>query len=93
MWDWNAVAALAGVAGGVVMVGGAVARVTRTRMDRSDAPRKQKERLDMLQIRLFGLPADPSTGAPKIDGEFDRIDKRLDALPKEIITALKASNA
>jgi hypothetical protein len=85
--DWTAVGAIAAVAGGVVVVGGAVAKTVSDRISRT---RIGTRRLDMLEIRLFGLPPDPDTGAKKLDGEFDRIDKRLDELPDQIISALKS---
>lgn len=61
----------------------------KTVQSRLAAPRVAAQRIDLLEIRLFGLPEDPKTGAKKLDGEFDRIDKRLDDLPGEIITALR----
>lgn len=83
---WDAVGAIAGVTAGVFVVGGAVAKTVRDRISRT---RVGTRRIDLLEIRLFGLPPDPQTGAKKLDGEFDRIDKRLDELPNQIITALK----
>jgi hypothetical protein len=84
--DWGAVGAVAGVAGVLIVIGGAVVGVGKNWMgDR----RLGRRRIELLEIRLFGLPPDPVTGAKKLDGEFDRIDKRLDALPGEIIEALR----
>ena len=84
--DWNAIGALAGVVAVVLVVGSATRKTVATRMGRS---RGESRRMDLLEIRLFGLPADKDTGAKKLDGEFDRIDKRLDELPGQIISALK----
>lgn len=67
-------------------MGGAVGKTISDRIARS---RGGARRLDILEIRLFGLPPDPETGAKKMDGEFDRIDKRLDALPGEVLAAMK----
>ena len=75
--DWAAVGAIAGVVAAAMVIGGAVVRTAKDRMEGS---RSQKTRLDRLEIRLFGLPADPVSGAPKVDGEFDHINQRLDAI-------------
>jgi hypothetical protein len=85
--NWDAVGATAGVLGFCAVLGGAVVRTVKSWMGER---RVGNRRVDMLEIRLFGLPPDPVTGAKKLDGEFDRIDKRLDALPGEIISALKS---
>lgn len=91
--DWNAIGAIAGVLAGFVVVGGAVVKVVKTWLETKSAPTHRLERLekrlDRFEIRLFGLPADPQTGGRKVDGEFDRIDRRLEDLPDQIITALK----
>lgn len=83
---WDAIGAIAGVCAGIFVVGGAVVKVAQGWILKGRAGAR---RVDMLEIRLFGLPPDPETGAKKLDGEFDRIDKRLDALPGEVIAALK----
>lgn len=83
--DWSAVGAIAGLIGVGLVVGGAVVKTVRDVMGKS---RSGARRIDLLEIRLFGLPADPDTGAKKLDGEFDRIDKRLNDLPGEVIAAL-----
>lgn len=84
--DWNAVGAVAGVIGAALVVGGAVVKVVQNWIGDK---RVATKRLDRLEIRLFGLPADPDSGAKAMPGEFDRIDKRLDDLPDQIISALK----
>jgi hypothetical protein len=84
--DWNAIGAVAGVIAVVLVVGSAAGKTVATRIGRSRAGTR---RIDLLEIRLFGLPADPNTGAKKLDGEFDRIDKRLDELPGQVIAALR----
>ena len=84
--NWAALGAIAGIVGVVLVVGSATRKTVQDRIARSRAGTK---RIDMLEIRLFGLPPDPTTGAKKLDGEFDRIDNRLKDLPAEIIAALK----
>jgi hypothetical protein len=88
--NWDAVGAIAGIVAGLFVVGGAVVKVGQGWLLRGRAGAR---RIDMLEIRLFGLPPDPITGAKKLDGEFDRIDKRLDEMPDQVtdavMTALK----
>ena len=85
--NWDAIGAIAGVIAVAFVVGGATRKTVGDRMGRSRAGAR---RMDLLEIRLFGLPPDPQTGAKKLDGEFDRIDKRLDELPGQVIAALKS---
>lgn len=85
MVDWSAVGGIAGVIGVSTVIGGAVISTSKGWRLRRNT---EKNRLDRLEIRLFGLPKDADSGAPKIPGEFDRIDARLDALPDEIMRRL-----
>lgn len=89
VWDWNAIGATAGVIAVLLVVGGAVVKTIQDRIGRA---RTGARRLDLLEIRLFGLPADAETGAKKLDGEFDRIDKRLDDMPDVIISKLRENS-
>jgi hypothetical protein len=52
-------------------------------------PTVSRRRLDILDIRLFGLPEDKESGAPGIPGEFDRIDRRIDELPARVAEELR----
>ena len=84
--NWDALGAIAGVIAVALVVGGAARKVVGDRIGRSRAGTR---RIDFLEIRLFGLPPDPQTGAKKLDGEFDRIDKRIDEIPAKVVEALK----
>lgn len=84
--DWNAIGATAAVVSVVIAVGAAVVKTVKNYLK---GPRLETKRLDLLEIRLFGLPADKDTGAKKLDGEFDRIDKRFDELPGLITAAVR----
>lgn len=84
--DWSAIGAVAGCAGVLAVIGGATVTAAKGRAAKKVASDK---RFDLLIIRLFGLPADPDTGAGKIDGEFDRVYHRMDDLPAQIIDRLK----
>lgn len=88
--NWTAIGSIAGIAGVLVVIGGGVVTTSKGWRDRRE---QAKNRLDRLEIRLFGLPADPESGAPKIPGEFDRIDRRLDALPAQIIAQLNQNGS
>lgn len=82
--DWGAVGAVCAAISLFIVVGAAVTRITRNYF-RSSA----SVRMDKMEIRLWGLPADQETGARKVDGEFDRIYGRLDALPDQIAAKLR----
>jgi hypothetical protein len=91
--DWSAISAVAGIVAVVLVVGGAVSRSTRNYFG---TRRREVTRLDKLEVRLWGMPADPGSGARKVDGEFDRIygafdvvNGRLDELPEQILDKLK----
>lgn len=84
--NWNDIGVVAAVMSAAVVVGTTVSKTVRDRMTKA---RDSGRRLDQLEIRLFGLPPDPATGAKKLDGEFDRIDNRLEALPGQIIAELR----
>jgi hypothetical protein len=75
--DWNAIGAGAAVLALLLAIGGGAARVTRTYFGRK---REGNDRLDRMEIRLWGLPEDPRTGARKVPGEFDRVYARFDEL-------------
>lgn len=84
--DWSAVGGTAGAFSALYIVWRSVVTITERFIT---GKRKDRSRIDLLEIRLFGLPADPDTGAKKLDGEFDKIDKRFDALPGLIKQAVK----
>lgn len=87
--DWGAIGALAGISSVLLVIGGAVVKTVR---DRIQGTIKDRSRLDKLEIRLFGLPADPDSGAPKLPGEFDHVYQRIDALPDQIVERLRGSH-
>ena len=87
--DWSAIGALAGVGGFIAVLGGATVTAAKSRATNPKNVKNVAKRLDNLDIRLFGLPADAESGAKKLPGEFDRIDQRLDELPGAIIAELR----
>lgn len=84
--DWNQIGAVAGVLSFIAVLGTAVVKVVQNWLGEK---RHEHNRVDLLEIRLFGLPADLQTGAKKLDGEFDRIDRRFDELPQIIASAVR----
>jgi hypothetical protein len=87
--DWTGIGTGVGIVAGAVVVGGAFVRSTRSYIT---VRQGASARLDRLEIRLFGLPADLKSGARKVDGEFDKIDQRMDRLDgrfDEVLDAVK----
>lgn len=87
--DWNAIAATAAVISVIFVMGGAAVRVSRNLLTARRAPQREidtlKTDLSLLNIRLFGLPRDLSTGAAAVEGEFGRLDRRLN----EVLAAVR----